>query len=170
MTYLSVQYQRYNVLKREEKSMNQRLKLLEERVETLEQQATESDADMHWWELLSRAIQGAFAHIFTPLLLNWCFSQAWICFCEQESSSSGSGLNSRQLVSKNVCPYQSNMVVHLIYLILQWSNSEHAMLNMMSGLNRYTGPSLNNTRTSFEWWGPIVTRYIKDAVSSPTHL
>jgi prefoldin subunit 5 len=47
MTYLSVQYQRYNVLKREEKSMNQRLKLLEERVETLEQQATESDADMH---------------------------------------------------------------------------------------------------------------------------
>ena len=53
---------------------------------------------------------------------------------------------------------------------LQWSNSEHAMLNMTSGLNGYTGPSLNDTRTSFERWGPIVTRYIKDAVSSPTCL
>jgi len=64
--------------------MNQQLKWLEDKVETLERQAAESkdkmetleqlaaglDADMywlHWWELLSRAIEGAWRQLSTSL-------------------------------------------------------------------------------------------------------
>jgi septal ring factor EnvC (AmiA/AmiB activator) len=70
--------------------MNQRLKRLEDKVETLERQAAESkdkvetleqkaaesDADMyrlHRWELLSQAIEGAWRRLSHIFALNQCF-------------------------------------------------------------------------------------------------
>jgi len=74
--YPSVQYQQFNELKRMEKPENQQLRQLQDRLGTLDRLEIWSgrllSPDIHQWELLSQAIQGAWrqlTHIFPSLLM-----------------------------------------------------------------------------------------------------